>query len=190
MQRDLSTQLYALALLSAALPSTAAATDGPALTGLFATADDAGTAATNPAGLPRLHDSEWVGGIRLSFSPRTSRPRPKVSADLRLIPIAAPSLSPRSITSGQSTKDLSLGISLTIPSGLGSNPGDATPARYLLEKWTRGYVSLTPAAEYRVSEPLSFGVGLNFNYSLYDYQTAVFNGPGQPEREMELRGIR
>ncbi len=25
------------------------------------------------------------------------------------------------------------------------------------------------------------------NYALYDYQTAVFNGPGQPDGKMELR---
>jgi long-chain fatty acid transport protein len=50
-----------------------------------------------------------------------------------------------------------------------------------------GYASFTPALGYRVNEQLSFGVGVNFNYALYDYQTAVFNGPGQPDGKMELR---
>jgi long-chain fatty acid transport protein len=83
--------------------------------------------------------------------------------------------------------DLTFGISLTVPSGLGSDPGDSTPARYVLEKWSLGYVSLTPAVGYRLTDKLSVGFGLNLNYALYDYQTAVFNGPGQPDGKMELR---
>jgi long-chain fatty acid transport protein len=38
-----------------------------------------------------------------------------------------------------------------------------------------------------VNEQLSVGIGVNLNYALYDYQTAVFNGPGQPDGKMELR---
>ena len=38
------------------------------MTGLIAVADDAVTAATNPAGLTRLHDAEWVGGIRAFYT--------------------------------------------------------------------------------------------------------------------------
>jgi long-subunit fatty acid transport protein len=63
-----SLPLYAAAVLSIGLPLRAIATDGPAMAGLIAAADDAVTAAANPAGLTRLHEAEWVGGIRAFYS--------------------------------------------------------------------------------------------------------------------------
>jgi long-chain fatty acid transport protein len=157
------------------------------MSGLFATADDAETAATNPAGLTRLHEAEWVGGISAFYTASdfttTAQSTGGSSSNSSNGSLAIPSLYyARPINS-----NLTFGISLTVPSGLGSDPGDSTPGRYLLEKWTLGYVSLTPAAGYRLNDALSFGIGLNLNYALYDYQTAVFNGPGQPDGKMELR---
>jgi long-subunit fatty acid transport protein len=38
------------------------------MTGLFATADDAETATTNPAGLTRLHEAEWAAGLSALYS--------------------------------------------------------------------------------------------------------------------------
>jgi long-chain fatty acid transport protein len=157
------------------------------MSGLFASADDAVTAATNPAGLTRLHEAEWVGGLSAFYSASdfttTAQSVGASSSNSSNGSLAIPSLYyARPINS-----DITFGISLTVPSGLGSDPGDSTPARYLLEKWTLGYVSLTPAAGYRVTDKLSIGAGLNLNYALYDYQTAVFNGPAQPDGKMELR---
>jgi long-chain fatty acid transport protein len=182
-----SLPLCVAAVWTAGLAPKAAAADGPAMSGLFATADDAVTAATNPAGLTRLHEAEWVGGIQAFYA----------ASDFNT---SAQSLGGSLSSSSSSTlaipalyyahpvnENLTLGASLTVPSGLGSNPGDKTPARYVLEKWTLGYASLTPAAGYRVNEKLSFGAGVNLNYALYDYQTAVFNGPSQPDGKMELR---
>jgi long-chain fatty acid transport protein len=183
----LSLPWYAAAVLAAGLPLKAAATDGPAMTGLIATADDAVTAATNPAGLTRLHESEWVGGIRAFYTASdfitTAQSVGGSFSNSSSNSLAIPSL----YYARPINNDITLGISLTVPSGLGSDLGDATPGRYLLEKWTLAYVSLTPAAGYRVNEKLSVGVGVNLNYSLYDYQTAVFNGPGQSDGKMELR---
>lgn len=165
----------------------AAAADGPAVTGLFATADDAVTAATNPAGLTRLHESEWVGGIRAFYSTSdfttTAQSVGGSLSNSSNNSLAIPSL----YYARPFSKDITWGISLTVPSGFGSDPGDATPGRYLLEKWTMAYVSLTPAVGYRVNDELPVGIGVNLNYSFYDYQTAVFNGRGQPDGKMELR---
>ena len=157
------------------------------MSGLFAIADDAETAATNPAGLTRLYEAEWVGGISAFYTASdfttTAQSTGGSSSSGSNGSLAIPSLYyARPINS-----DLTFGISLTVPSGLGSDPGDSTPGRYLLDKWTLGYVSLTPAAGYRVNADFSFGVGVNLNYALYDYQTAVYNGPGQPDGKMELR---
>jgi hypothetical protein len=64
----LSAALCSVAVLAAGLPHMADATDGPALTGLVATAEDAVTAVTNPAGLTQLHQTEWVSGIRAFYA--------------------------------------------------------------------------------------------------------------------------
>jgi long-chain fatty acid transport protein len=179
--------LSAAALLAAGAPLKAGAANGPAMTGLFASADDAETAATNPAGLTRLHQAEWVGGLSAFYSASDFTTTAQ-SVDGSFTNSSSSSLAIPSIYYARPiNSDLTFGISLTVPSGLGSDPGDSTPTRFLLEKWSLGYVSLTPAAGYRVTDQLSVGVGLNLNYALYDYQTAVFNGPGQPEGKMELR---
>ena len=179
--------LYAAFLLALGLPLEAAAEQGPAMTGLFASADDAETAATNPAGLTRLHKSEWVGGLSAFYSASdfttTAQSVGGSSTNSNSSSLAIPSI----YYARPINNDLTFGISLTVPSGLGSDPGDSTPARFLLEKWSLGYVSLTPAAGYKITDKLSVGAGLNLNYALYDYQTAVFNGPGQPDGKMELR---
>ena len=157
------------------------------MSGLFATADDAETAATNPAGLVRLHDSEWIGGLRAFYIASdfttTAQSTGGSLSNSTNSSLAIPSF----YYARPINKDFAFGVSLTVPSGLGSDPGDSTPGRYLLEKWTLGYVSLTPAVGYRVNDRFSVGAGLNLNYAFYDYQTAVFNGPGQPDGTMELR---
>jgi long-chain fatty acid transport protein len=182
-----SLALYAAALLVAGLPLKATATDGPAMSGLFATADDAETAATNPAGLTRLRDPEWVGGLS-TFYTASDFTTTAQSVGGSFTNSSSSSLAIPSIYYARPiNSDITFGISLTVPSGIGSDPGDSTPGRYLLEKWSLGYVSLTPAAGYRVTDKLSLGAGLNLNYALYDYQTAVFNGIGQPDGKMELR---
>jgi long-chain fatty acid transport protein len=182
----LSLGLCAVAL-AVGLPLKAVATDGPAMSGLFASADDAVTAATNPAGLTRLHETEWVGALSAFYTASdfttTAQSVGGSFSNSSSSSLAIPSL----YYARPINKDITFGISLTVPSGLGSDPGDSTPGRYLLEKWTLGYVSLTPAVGYRVNDKLSVGAGLNLNYALYDYQTAVFNGPGQPDGTMELR---
>ncbi len=173
------------AALLAALPLAATGATGPAITGLTATADDAETAARNPAGLTRLDRAEWVGGVRVFYADSES--------DTTLD--GAPALADDSSTTlfipsvyyaRPLNEDITLGISLTVPSGLGSDPGNETVGRYLLDEWSLGYVSLAPAVGYRVNERLSVGGTVNFNYAAYDYETAVFNGTGEPDGTMEL----
>jgi long-chain fatty acid transport protein len=183
----LSLTPYAAAVLAAGLPLRAGATDGPAFSGLIASANDAVTAATNPAGLTRLHEAEWVGGVRAFYSSSDSTTTAQ-SVGRSLNNSSSSSLAIPSLYYARPFSDEStLGISLTVPSGFGSNPGSETPGRYLLTKWSLGYASLTPAAGYRLNERISFGAGVNFNYAVYDYQTAVFNGVGKPDGKMELR---
>jgi long-chain fatty acid transport protein len=159
---------------------------GPAATGLVAPADTAETARDNPAGLTRLQNSEWVAEVvalatdstdKISASPGGSR---TVASNGNF---AIPA-----VYYARSWNDrVTLGISLSVPAGIGSNPGDATIGRYLLEKWTLGYLSLAPAVGYRLNDRLSLGLALDLNYASYDYESAVFNGPGQPDGTMKLK---
>ncbi len=176
-----------VALASAGLGAGGAAQAvGPAASGLIATADTAETAGNNPAGLTRLQNPEWVAEVVALGSSSTDD-------------ISASSGGSRSVTSNGSfaipavyyarpwNDRLTLGISLSVPAGIGSNPGDATIGRYLLEKWTLGYLSLAPAAGYRLNDRLSLGLALDLNYASYEYESAVLNGPGQPDGTMRLK---
>jgi long-chain fatty acid transport protein len=184
----LSLPLYAAAVLAAGLPLRASAIDGPAFSGLIASANDAVTAATNPAGLTRLHKAEWVGGIRAFYSSSDFTTTAQSVGGSLTNSSSGSLVIPSLYYARPFNDDITLGASLTVPSGFGSNPGDTTAGRYLLEQWSLGYASLTPGVGYRVNERLSFGGGVNFNYAVYDYQTAVFNGVRQPDGKMELRG--
>jgi long-chain fatty acid transport protein len=176
-----------VALASAGLGAgSVAQAVGPAASGLVAPADTAETVRDNPAGLTRLQNPEWVGEVVALATSSTDE-------------ISASTGGARSVASNGNfaipamyyarpwNDRLTLGISLSVPAGLGSNPGDATIGRYLLEKWTLGYLSLSPAAGYRLNERLSFGLALDLNYASYDYESAVFNGLGQPDGTMRLK---
>lgn len=184
-RRSLS-RAFAAAALVAGLPLPAGATTGPAVTGIVARADDAVTAATNPAGLTRLRRPEWVGEVQAFITESTFRTTAS-SVDGALTDDSSGSLViPAVYYAHPLNDDITLGISFTVPSGLGSDPGSNTPGRYLLEEWTLGYASLAPAAGYRVNEQLSLGAAINFNYSAYEYKTAVFNGVDEADGTMEL----
>ena len=176
------------ALAVIVLPLTASALDGPAMSGLIASADDATVASTNPAGLTRLHEAEWIGGIRAFYAYSDFTTTAQSIGGSFSSSGSATAAIPSLYYGRPLTDAIGVGVSLTVPSGLGSDPGNASAARYLLERWTLGYVSLSPAAGYRVTDKLSVGVGANINYAAYDYQTAVFNGIGQPDGKMELSG--
>lgn len=160
---------------------------GPAVSGVTAVADSAIDGASNPAGLTRIQHTEWDGeaiGIQAESTDdiSTSGGRSQRVDNSSTLGIPA-------VYYAQPWSDrLGLGVSLSVPAGIGSNPGDDTIGRYLLEKWSLGCASLAPAVGYRVTDQLSLGLALNLNYAAYEYKAAVFNGPGQPDGEMKLSG--
>jgi long-chain fatty acid transport protein len=159
---------------------------GPAATGLVAPADTAETARDNPAGLTRLQNPEWVGEVVALATDSTN----KISASpggSRSVASSGNFAIPAVYYARPWNDRVTLGISLSVPAGIGSNPGDATIGRYLLEKWTLGYLSLAPAVGYRLNDRLSLGLALDLNYASYDYESAVFNGPGQPDGTMKRK---
>jgi len=173
--------------LSAGLSFSGHAANGPTVTGVIASTADATTAASNPAGLTHLHRPEWVGDVQAFFA-ETSWKTTVGSTDGSATDDGSGSLFiPGIYYAHPVDDDLTLGISLTVPSGLGSDPGDDTKGRYLLEEWSLGYVTLAPAAGYRINKQWSVGAAINLNYSAYNYETAVFNGPDEPDGKMKLK---
>jgi long-chain fatty acid transport protein len=182
-----SLSLLGMAGLSAGLSLPVHATNGPAVTGIVASADDATTSASNPAGLTRLHRPEWVGDVQAFFS-ESSWKTTASSIDGSTTDDGSGSLFiPAIYYAHPVDDDLTLGISLTVPSGLGSDPGNDTKGRYLLQEWSLGYISLAPAAGYRINEQWSVGAAINLNYSAYNYEAAVFNGLDEPDGKMKLK---
>jgi long-chain fatty acid transport protein len=158
---------------------------GPAASGLIATADTAETAGNNPAGLTRLQNPEWVGEI-VAFASSSTDDISASTGGSRSVASSGSLAIPAVYYARPWNDRLTLGISLSVPAGIGSDPGDATIGRYLLEKWTLGYLSLAPAVGYRLSDHLSLGAALDVNYASYEYESAVLNGPGQPDGTMRL----
>ena len=166
-------------------PMTLWAATGPAITGVVAPANDAGTAASNPAGLTRLHKSEWLFDLQSYFTESTSKTTAD-SIDASTTEDTSGSMFiPAAYYARPYNDKITFGLSLSVPAGVGSDPGSSTASRYLLEEWTLGYVSLAPAIGYRLNEQWSLGAAVNFNYAAYDYKTAVYNGPGEADGEME-----
>lgn len=186
MQRSCLTGRWRAALAIATLVGGSAAFAlGPAATGIVAPADTAETAGTNPAGLTRLHNPEWYGEIN-GFASDSSDDISASSGGSRSDSSNSSAAIPAVYYARPWNDRLTFGISLSVPAGIGSDPSDATIGRFLLEKWSLGYVSLSPAAGYRMNDHLSLGLAVDLNYAAYDYQSAVFNGPGQPDGTMKF----
>ena len=142
----------ALALFACAALSSgdAVLAPGPAASGVTAVADSAIDGASNPAGLTRIQHAEWDGkvvGIQTESTDDSSTSGGRSQSVDNSSTLGIPA-----VYYAQRWSDrLGLGVSLSVPAGIGSNPGDATIGRYLLEKWSLGYASLAPAIGYRVS---------------------------------------
>jgi len=185
------TALVRCGFLGAGLGASAAALAvGPAFSGLFANANDAIEANSNPAALTRIEHPEWEGELLAFATPSNEQYDATIGAQH----FSASSQNTGSFAipgvyyAKPWNERLGVGLSLYVPSGLGSDPGSDSIGRYLLEKWSLGLVSLSPAVGYRIDDKLSVGFAVNLNYTLYDYQAAVFNGPGQADGTMELKG--
>lgn len=166
----------------------------PAFSGLAAVADDAEGALTNPAGMTRLdRPTTSLGGLLAqgfgSF---------EIDEGLTTVDGGDPdnSNSPIVIPSAYYVRPIDerwrVGISLTVPSGFGSDNGGDWAGRYYSDTYSLVYVALTPAVAYRINEQWSVGVALGINYTLSDSEVAVNTLiPGRPDGrlETELDGV-
>ena len=159
-----------VALLTAATASLAAPllqAGSPALSGIVAQADNAESAFAAPAGMSRLE------GTRITVQSMlvTSLADFEVDRDQTTIgggdankgkdPIIIPSI----YYVRQLDDRWHAGLSLTVPSGFGSDYGNTWAGRYETVDFSLVYVALTPAVSYRVNDKLSLGAGMGINYT-------------------------
>jgi long-chain fatty acid transport protein len=171
-------------LLSSLLVGIAEANSGPAQTGLFALADSAITAATNPAGLSRIESSEWVGQLLLFYSDSTFEKSPDESSGAIKTDSDGSLVAPFIYYARPVNDKWTFGASVTAI-GFGEDVGGEGPGRYILDEWASFIASFSPAIAYQVNDRLSLGAALNINYTYYSFESAIFNGPGNPDGRLE-----
>jgi long-chain fatty acid transport protein len=166
----------------------------PAFSGLAAVADDAEGALTNPAGMTRLDRPTTSVGALLAHGFGEF----EVDQELTTVDGGDPDSSntPLVVPSAYYVRPIDerwrVGISLTVPSGFGSDNGGDWAGRYYSDSYSLVYVALTPAVAYRISEQWSVGIAVGINYTLSDSEVAVNTlVPGRPDGrlEAELDGI-
>jgi long-chain fatty acid transport protein len=164
----------------------------PALAGISAKADNAETAIGNPAGMARLGAqattlraaiAQGMGDFEVDEGRTTvGGGDPDDSASPVLIPLAfhVRKLSER----------VHAGISLTVPTGFGTDYGSDWAGRYYADNYSLVYVAVTPAVSYRVNEQWSLGAAIGVNYTLSESEVAIKSlGGADGKLKAELDGV-
>lgn len=152
---------------------------GPAHTGLTAGANTAATAAFNPAGMTRIAETEAVGDI-LVFYTESDFELKEGSSEGAGTTVSNDGLGaiPGAFLVKPLSDDWRLGLSLSVPTGFGSDWGETWAGRYIVQESTWFVVRLMPAVAYRVNGELSVGAGLTLDYTAADSSSAVRNLDG------------
>jgi len=156
-------------LLAASIFTLVSSADaaGPALTGVVAQANDASSVFAAPAGMTRLEGNQMTleGMLVQGFSSfhidqnetNVDGGDPDDSSD----PVIIPSV----YYVWDLGKDWRTGVSLSVPTGFGSDYGGTWAGRYKTDNFSLVYISLTPAVAYRINDKLSLGSAVSFNYT-------------------------
>jgi len=163
----------------------ASANTGPVQTGLVAKADNAVTAATNPAGLTRIERPEWLGQLVAFYSESTFERTADESGLSDSTESTSTLVAPLIYYARPLGEKWSFGASVTAV-GLGEDVGGEGPGRYLVDEWATAILSAAAATGYRVNDKLSLGAAARLNYTYYYFKSAIFNGPGNPDGSLEI----
>jgi long-chain fatty acid transport protein len=160
---------------------------GPAFTRLFATAEDAVTGMTNPAGMTRLEDSQLLTQSIIANSFVDF----KIDRDLTTMDGdgprgSAPAAVPAIYYVRPMGEDWRLGLSFSIPAGFGASSGSNWAGRYYSDEFSLVFAALNAMTAYRVNDWLSLGGGASLIYSSSASKTAVPN-PGLNEPDAKLK---
>ena len=147
--------------------STSAWASGPGFSGLIAEADTAESAFACPAGMSRLE------GTRITLQGMVATSQSSFDVDEAKTNIdggnpdkgTQPVVIPAAYYVRQLNDRWHAGVSLSVPTGFGSEYGSAWAGRYQTVDFSLVYVSLSPAISYKVNDKLSFGLGTNINYT-------------------------
>ncbi len=180
------------AALLAVLLAQPAHAAGPAMTRLYAAAENASTAGTTPAGMTRLDSPQLVGGLAV-LEPFA---RFKVDEDRTTVEGGNPrDPDPVIIPSVSYTQPLSdkwrAGLSFFAPAGFGASQGPNWSGRYYSDDMSLVFLALNGVVAYQVAPWLSLGGGLSINYSSADSTTQVNNvdSPDDAKLTSEADGV-
>ncbi len=143
--------------------------------GIAASANSAETASDNPAGMSRLPEATSTVSVLLgaglgSFEVdkgKTTTSGGDPNNDI------SPVLVPQAYYVRPLTDSLHAGISLTIPSGFGSDYGSDWAGRYYSDSYSLVYVAVTPALSWRINEQWSVGASVGINYISSESEVAI-----------------
>ncbi|MBP9902477.1 MAG: outer membrane protein transport protein [Verrucomicrobia subdivision 3 bacterium] len=162
---------------------------GLASAGYAARADDASTLFKNPAGMSRLADAQFQGGLQalygsVSFTSGANT-SPGLGTDdggnaIGWLPGASLFVV---VPLGEKWR---VGLGTLSYFGLAADYNDNWVGRYYVQKSTLAGVTLMPSVSYQATDWLSVGVGLNAMYGLLDTELAV-NNLGPADGQMTLK---
>ncbi len=148
----------------------------PAHSGIYAPADTAEVAASNPAGMTRLEGTHKTTSaiVALGFGEFKVEESSNEGGDpdSDIFPVAVPGFF--YVTS--LSEDWRAGFSVTVPSGFGSTNGSDWAGRYYSDEFLLIYISMMPSVAYKITDNLSVGAGVSFTYN-YSQSTVRVNNP-------------
>ncbi len=167
------------------IPSLGTPSTGSAGAGASAIANDASTALTNPAGMTRLDDHGFVGGLAPGFSTvkfKADQQTPSGGGDGGdqgdFVPISSTSyvhkLSDR----------WRLGMSMVSVSGAALDPNDDWAGRFETTEVTLFSLSFVPTVAVRLTDWLSVGAGAAISYGRLDIDVLA-QLPGEPKVKLD-----
>lgn len=162
-----------IVIVIASLFSAPAMAGSAAFSGITASANSAETANNNPAGMARLQTPASTASLALAngfgeFNVDQARSSPGGDPDNEFSPV----LIPQGYHVRPLNEHLTAGISLTIPSGFGSDYGSDWAGRYQTDSYSLVYVALTPAVAWRINQQWSVGASLGINYTSSESEVA------------------
>jgi long-chain fatty acid transport protein len=136
-----------------------------------ATADNASAVYYNPAGLGQLNQEEVrIGSYLINFGIEADIAGSEYSNNNKWQ--AAPQM-----FYANPGESFSWGFGIYAPFGLGNEWPSTTPFRTITEKAKIDYVTFSPVGSYQISDNLSLGFGLTYNYTKLDIRQGIGLAP-------------
>jgi long-chain fatty acid transport protein len=163
---------------------------GTASAGANAVAEDASTAHTNPAGMTRLDDHQFLSGLAPGFSTvkfKADQQTPSGGSDGGeqgdFIPISSMSYAHKLSDRWR------LGMSMLSFSGASLTPSDNWAGRFETTEITLFTLTFMPTVAVRVTDWLSVGAGAAVSYGMFDMKVKVPNPPAPGEPTIRLKEL-